>query len=292
MPHTYKLSSEQRARLAPLQWQSRLTGGSEDSGQRQSRHSGSSGDFMEYKKLLPGEDIRHLDWKVLARSDKKVVRRFQKNEHSRKHLILDASRSMLAGVEGKRSIDRALLSFAILKQIFSNTGEPVRFYFYPYADSENRLSPPFGDFRSFSSAALSNNSSESMNMPMASIHGLASPGEFFIFSDFLIDEEMLKQQLKRLSRRARQYFFIHIKQVLDPQPGDMREIEKWVDYENDSQLRWDSNSFPIKLYKKMVMEHYRQLSNNLQRSGSYLDLSASKNIFEQCLQQFKPWIRT
>jgi uncharacterized protein (DUF58 family) len=51
-------------------------------------------EFSEHRLYNPGESTRHLDWKVLARTDKLFVKRYEEETNLRCHLLLDVSPSM------------------------------------------------------------------------------------------------------------------------------------------------------------------------------------------------------
>lgn len=64
------------------------------SGSRLGLGAGASLDFHDYRDYHPGDDIRHLDWSVYARSDKEVIKLFREEVAPHLDLILDTSRSM------------------------------------------------------------------------------------------------------------------------------------------------------------------------------------------------------
>lgn len=64
------------------------------SGLHRSPFRGYSVEFAEYRPYLPGDDLATLDWKVFARSDRHVVRKFEHDTNLECHLVLDISRSM------------------------------------------------------------------------------------------------------------------------------------------------------------------------------------------------------
>ncbi|MCB1280938.1 MAG: DUF58 domain-containing protein [Salinibacterium sp.] len=66
-------------------------------GERRSKRRGQSVEFDDYRPYTPGDDLRHLDWNVLARFDRLVLKLFREDEDQTLHLYLDASASMLAG---------------------------------------------------------------------------------------------------------------------------------------------------------------------------------------------------
>jgi len=63
-------------------------------GVHRSAQPGVSVEFSDHKEYSPGDDIRRLNWKLLARSDKFYVRQFAKDTHANVCLVLDRSGSM------------------------------------------------------------------------------------------------------------------------------------------------------------------------------------------------------
>jgi uncharacterized protein (DUF58 family) len=64
------------------------------SGQHRSPHRGFSVEFAEHREYTPGIDLRHLDWKILAKRDKLYVKQYEEQTNLRGYLLLDASASM------------------------------------------------------------------------------------------------------------------------------------------------------------------------------------------------------
>src|ERR1051326_8306298 len=64
------------------------------SGLHRSPHLGFSTDFAEHRQYMPGDDIRHQDWKLLARSDRMYIKKYQSDTNTQIHLLIDASASM------------------------------------------------------------------------------------------------------------------------------------------------------------------------------------------------------
>jgi uncharacterized protein (DUF58 family) len=70
------------------------------SGRHASRQLGGAGEFVDYREYSQGEDLRRLDWKVLARTGKAYVRLFQDETNLLCTLAIDASGSMRFGSAG------------------------------------------------------------------------------------------------------------------------------------------------------------------------------------------------
>src|SRR5947208_6881072 len=77
------------------------------SGRHPSPHRGSSVEFAEYRKYVPGDDLRRLDWRVYGRSDRFYVKEFEADTNLRCCFILDTSGSMAFGSAGVSKIEFA-----------------------------------------------------------------------------------------------------------------------------------------------------------------------------------------
>ena len=67
------------------------------SGLHQSPDFGFSQEFAEYRTYNPGDDLRHVDWNVFARTEKVLLKRYRGETNCQVTILLDASRSMKFG---------------------------------------------------------------------------------------------------------------------------------------------------------------------------------------------------
>lgn len=77
------------------------------SGLHRSPLHGASVEFSEYRAYSPGDDVRGVDWKLFARSDRYFIKKFEDETNRDCHLIVDQSRSM-----GFGSFDDTKIQFA------------------------------------------------------------------------------------------------------------------------------------------------------------------------------------
>jgi uncharacterized protein (DUF58 family) len=63
-------------------------------GRHRSPYHGFSVEYLDHRAYTPGDEIRSLDWKILARTDKYYVKLFQDETNLRAYILLDCSRSM------------------------------------------------------------------------------------------------------------------------------------------------------------------------------------------------------
>ena len=64
------------------------------SGLHRSHMLGMSVDFAEHRAYMPGDDVRRIDWRVYARTDRLYIKEFEADTNANLHLVLDISRSM------------------------------------------------------------------------------------------------------------------------------------------------------------------------------------------------------
>ena len=90
------------------------------SGMHRSPYFGQSVEFLQHREYAPGDDLRHVDWKVWARQDRLYIKQFEEDTNMRVNLLVDVSSSMgygdghLTKYEYAATI-AASLAFLILK---------------------------------------------------------------------------------------------------------------------------------------------------------------------------------
>ena len=85
--HRDFLDPDVLTRLAGLPLFARLPMQGSVSGRHRSPHRGSSVEFAEYRKYVPGDDPRRLDWRTYARSDRFYVKEFEADTNLRLCLV-------------------------------------------------------------------------------------------------------------------------------------------------------------------------------------------------------------
>lgn len=83
-----------RARLAEFRMASRQAFGGQGYGQHASRSRGAGLEFAQYRAYEPGDELRQIDWKLYARSDKFFVREAERDSPLTAWVLIDATASM------------------------------------------------------------------------------------------------------------------------------------------------------------------------------------------------------
>src|SRR3982750_1079550 len=66
-------------------------------GEHKSPFRGFAIEFTQHREYVPGDDTRHLDWKVLGRTDRYYLKQYEQETNYVAHIVLDGSESMAYG---------------------------------------------------------------------------------------------------------------------------------------------------------------------------------------------------
>jgi len=98
------------------------------SGRHPSPHRGASVEFAEYRKYVPGDDLRRLDWRAYGRSDRFYIKEFEADTNLRCCLVLDTSGSMEFGSDSVTKIEYARKITGTLSYLAAQQGDAIGLY--------------------------------------------------------------------------------------------------------------------------------------------------------------------
>ena len=113
------------ARLGTLELKARTIVEGFLSGLHRSPFKGFSVEFAEYRQYIPGDDLATIDWKVYARSDRYVVKKFEEETNLDCHLILDVSGSMGYGSKGLTKLEYGSVIAASIAYLMNRQRDAV-----------------------------------------------------------------------------------------------------------------------------------------------------------------------
>ncbi len=116
------------ARLKALPLHSRLPMLGSVTGMHRSPHRGSSLEFAEYRKYVPGDDTRRLDWRAYGRSDRYYIKEFEADTNLRLCLIVDTSGSMNYSSGGQTKLEFARRIAGTLAYLAAQQGDAIGLY--------------------------------------------------------------------------------------------------------------------------------------------------------------------
>ncbi len=120
-----KIDRSTIGRLSRLQLRARLAVEGLYSGIHKSPYHGFNVEFSEYREYSPGDDLRYLDWRVLARSDRLFIKQFEAETNLNCYLLLDSSGSMDFTTNSQTRLDYGASLAAAFSMLMLRQGDHV-----------------------------------------------------------------------------------------------------------------------------------------------------------------------
>jgi uncharacterized protein (DUF58 family) len=271
--HRYKFFRQtQAAQLRRLELTVRGVVEGVYAGLHKSPHKGFSIEFAEHREYVPGDELKHLDWSVLARTDRHYIKQYEQETNLRATICLDASASMnypTAGAATRRHGDAAKESDSLTASPGGGR-RPVAVSKFDYAavlaasiayllanqqdlvgltvfDTDIRLDIPQGNGPSHLNEIFQQlekiTPSKQTNVA-DTLHHLANKiprrGLVILISDLLDDPDKILLALQHLKHARHQMIVL---QVLDPAELDLAKMGNrpvtFEDMEDNSRLQID-----------------------------------------------------
>ena len=101
------------------------------SGLHNSPFHGYSAEFSQYRHYRPGDDLKYVDWKLFARTDRLYTKQFRETTNLVAQIVVDASESMaFRGRTGVAKLDYARMAAAALAYLIAGQGDAVGLVIY------------------------------------------------------------------------------------------------------------------------------------------------------------------
>lgn len=115
------LRPEEISRISRLEVRARHVVEGLLSGLHRSPYFGQSVEFVQHREYVPGDDLRHIDWKVWSKTDKYYIKQYEADTNLRATLLVDLSESMQFGSGAMTKYEyactvAAALSYLLLRQ--------------------------------------------------------------------------------------------------------------------------------------------------------------------------------
>ncbi len=94
-------------------------------GDHKSPYKGFSVEFVQHREYVPGDDIRHIDWKSYGRSERYTIKQYEQETNYLCHVLLDGSNSMRYGTGATNKLEYAKLLAASLAYVIIRQRDSV-----------------------------------------------------------------------------------------------------------------------------------------------------------------------
>lgn len=250
---------------------------------------GFSQEFAEYRAYSEGDDLRHVDWNLFARTERCYLKRYEGETNSHLMILLDASNSMQYGsrkpvkADYARYIAASLFYMAIRHQrdaagviVFD---DEVRDYVQP-STRHGQLARLFASLDQAEPRARTD-----FSKPLAHFQALLHRrGIVIVISDFYEEPESIVQALESLRYRGNDVVLFHL---LDPQEirPELKSPAILVDLESDQKIEVIPE-YVNSTYRVKLQAHIEQLRTRAQAAGLEYQLLPTDQPLDAVLREY------
>lgn len=275
------------ARVSGLVVRARMIVEGSITGLHRSPFHGSSVEFAEHREYVPGDDIRHIDWKVFGRSDRFYIKQFEEETNLRVQLVLDASESMNYGSGAMTKLDYARTLAASLAYLILGQQDAVGTLVF---DEKIRAEAPISQSRSHLQDMVSVLAQESGKdaTDIGEVLGRVSDRLkrrclIILLTDLFDESDKILHGLRRLRHAGHDVLVLH---VMDPDELEF-PFTRMTMFEGMEGMQ-DQLADPEAVreaYLAEVREFTRTIRRDFRNSGIQYQLADCSRGFDQILRE-------
>lgn len=184
------------------------------SGIHKSHYNGISPDFSEHKQYNPGDELKQIDWRLYGRHDRLYVKKFEDEVNMRWCILIDKSASMDYGDSSYNKFQYAKRLAATLSYLLLKQGDSVGLV--AFSDTGIELLPPRSGSHFITAlldkiGSLEPSGKTDLEEPiLKALETYRSDASFVIFSDFLLETEIIAKSLKLARNSKKEISLFHV----------------------------------------------------------------------------------
>ena len=238
-------------------------------GLHRSPHLGLSLDFAEHRAYMPGDDIRRIDWRLFARTDRFYVKQFDAETSANFVVVLDISKSMSFGTHSATKLDYARYLAAALAYFSQKQRDRVGLVTFD-RDIVDWVPPSTRHLELIlhSLARAKPGNPGTLRDPLIQVgENLHSRGIILLISDFYEEPQQVIESVRHLRARGHDVIVFH---VLDPAELDFpyESPASFQDLESGTMVPVVPDELAAE-YRQLIGEHTSELERLF--TGSRID---------------------
>jgi uncharacterized protein (DUF58 family) len=249
---------------------------------------GFSQEFAEYRAYTPGDDLRHVDWNVFARTDRAYLKRYRGETNTMVTVLLDASASMAFSSGGTSKLDYARYLAASLSYLAHHQrdaggliafDDTVRSFIAP-SSRQGQLHRILHAIGEAEAGARTDYAKPFIQFQQMSIRR----GIVVVISDFYEDPVKIVKKVEPLRFRGNEVVLFH---VLDPEEvhPKLRGPVLLVDMETNDTMEV-SPEYAAHDYRAKVDAHIESLRSEARRAGMDYFLAVTDTPLDAALREY------
>ena len=261
-----------------------------NTGSRASFKKGHGIEFADYREYQPGDNIKHIDWNLYARSDRTYVKTFQEEQSLELLIIVDGSRSMFSNDLQKwqyaKELTLALAYIGFLERekvtvkiIGSDKVGPL--------SGINSIGKISNSLEKTQKAILASKFEESLYPEIIkTLEKCKYPSVCVVISDFFYEQELVSKMFRLLSSKNLDLVAIQLLGNFDLEPFGINQnfsIGNFqaIDSETGEEQLINFNSDAKKTYQEKLRNHCKNIEEITKQSKANYSLAkANEDIFE------------
>jgi|ERR1051326_3828217 uncharacterized protein (DUF58 family) len=257
-------------------------------GLHKSPYKGFSVEFAEHREYTPGDDIRHLDWRVYARTDRYHIKQYEEETNLRTYLLLDTSRSMSYTSEKITKLEYACYLAASLAYLVVHQQDSAGLVVFD-TEIRNYLAPKSSPTHLKQILVeLDKTLGKGQTQIGHSFHDLAEMlkrrGLIVVISDLLDESKDVVQGLIHFRHKRHEVVVFH---VLDPFEINFpfEKLTQFVDMETDEKIQIDPRALRQE-YLSNFNEFVNRYKKAFAENGIDYQMISTETPFDKALAAY------
>jgi uncharacterized protein (DUF58 family) len=259
------------------------------SGLHKSPYHGFSVEFAEHRQYMPGDNIRDIDWKVYAKSDRFYIKQYEEETNLKGYLLLDCSKSMAyASADRISKLEYGAMLSGALGYLMLRQRDAVGLV--TFDEKMRRYIPPrskSGHLHLLLNEIAAQTPSDATDIA-ATLHEMAERikrrGLVILISDLLDDPEKIISGLKHFRYNNHEVIVFH---TLDPREIDFDFGKDAIFEDMESGDTLSTSPHQIRAdYAQAVKEYSEKIALACRQSGVDYHLIDTSTPFDKALYAF------
>ena len=184
-------------------------------GQHRSPYNGFAIEFATHREYAPGDDLRHIDWKVWSKTDRLYIKEYEEETNLKCHLVVDSSKSMRYGEKsGWSKFDYAATAAASLGYLMQQQQDSVGLVLFSNKIDKSLKASSHPTHLKLIFHELDrtepDNETDVSDPFLALASQIRQRGMVMLFSDLFVDPEDLAKSLSQFRLRKHEVVVFHV----------------------------------------------------------------------------------
>jgi len=257
------------------------------SGLHRSPFHGYSAEFSQYRRYRPGDDLKYVDWKLLARTDRVYTKQFRETTNMAASFVVDASTSMdfpPGSIAAMTKFRYGVIIAAALAHVVSGQGDAVGLVagnvVLPARGGRQHLRRLLASLASIAPAGAW----DGLDVVRGAADRLSRRGLLIVVSDFYDDEERMTTELRRAQRMGHEVVLFQVLTRDEIELPYSRDLE-FADLESGARLAVNAAS-ARRDYRDAVADFLERMRSRALAEGFHYTLVVTDTAPERALRSF------